>query len=175
MPDRPRCAAHRASPAVWRTRWPCGTSGGCPVMAEQIMNMLTISPACPGCQLTVGAPRPTRPVAGAAPKPASREEWRDPRASGLWPLVDDPPGLAQRALDAARCGDADFGRHADEALDVMREARAGGVAVRRSRRRHALDQHGQRIEMSRARDLELVVRRQHVVAQDQFLDLRREH
>src|SRR5215471_15348733 len=75
-------------------------------------------------------------------------------------LVDDPLGLAERALDAPAREHAHAGRDADEALDQMCKGGPRGIPVRRSRRGGALHQHGELVEHARTRDLELVVRRE---------------
>src|SRR5438132_4162258 len=121
----------------------------------------------------------SRSTAGSS----ERSGWANAFACGfavrrelrLRPLVDHALGLAYRALDPAGLHDAHFRRDADQTLDQVRELRARRVAVGAARARRALDQYRQLVENRRPRDLELVVRRERRVLEDQLLDLGRKH
>src|SRR5438874_13833697 len=90
----------------------------------------------------------------------------------LRPLVDDALGLAELALDPTGLHHTYACGHADQALDEMREALAGRVAVLAARCGCSLDDDCQFIEDVGPRHFELIVRRQRGLLENQFLHLR---
>src|SRR6476620_7124411 len=92
---------------------------------------------------------PWRQVPGCRPRP---------RLPGS--LVDDPPRLAHRPLDAAGVEDVHAGAGADPALDVVLHITGDGLAVEVAGVGGGLDVDGQLVEPAGTGEYVLEVRRQ---------------
>src|SRR5689334_9651496 len=89
-------------------------------------------------------------------------------------LVDDPPRLAHRPLDAAGVEDVDAGAGADPALDVVLHLAGDGLAVEVAGVGRGLDVDGELVEPAGPGQHALEVWRQPRDRQHDLLDLRGE-